>query len=99
MDSHAETDPRPPLTPEKTLILSPAIAQLEKILAEFDGITSEQHPELLRIKRESDEILQKKWAVLDKHSEYQRWMLERQLQCEIQCANEEIEDFGKPESD
>jgi hypothetical protein len=98
MDSPLEPNPEPSFSPEKTMILSPAIAQLEKLIAELDGVMSEQLPELLGIKRESDELLRKKLMNLDKQMEYQRGQLDRQLQYEIQSVNEEIEDFVKVDS-
>jgi hypothetical protein len=79
--------------PDKSMVLTPAIAQLERLLAELEAISNDVHPELLRVKRENEELLRQRWEALDKQTEYQHALLDRQLACELQSAREEIEDF------
>jgi septal ring factor EnvC (AmiA/AmiB activator) len=85
-----------PPGPAKTVILTPAIAQLEKCIAELESVINETHPELQRVKQENEEFLRQRYSTLDKQNEHQRGILARQLQCEIQAAEEGMEDFISP---
>jgi hypothetical protein len=80
--------------PEKTTVLTPVIAQLEKILAEVQSIQSDTHPELVRVKKEQAELFRQHCTQLDKYREHERRILEQQMKCEIQSARDELDDFA-----
>ncbi|OHT08992.1 hypothetical protein TRFO_22228 [Tritrichomonas foetus] len=84
MDSHSS---------EKAIVLTPAIATFEKIIAELSALNNDTHPELVKLKKEHDEIIQQRFSILDKYSEYQKKLIQQQYTCEIQQAQDEYEDF------
>jgi hypothetical protein len=79
--------------PDKTIILKPTISQVEKLIAEFQSLENDEHPEILRLKKEQDDLFRQQLSVLEQYKKHQRLLLERQCQCECQCADEELEDF------
>lgn len=83
--------------PEKSVVLTPAIAAFEKIIAEYKLLKEGRHPELEKLKKEQQEAQNQRFAVLDKFAEYQRQIIRQQYQCEVQQANEEYDNFVSSE--
>lgn len=78
---------------EKSIILTPAIANFEKIISELTSLENDTHPELVKLKKEHDDIISRKFSIFDKYSELEKNLIRAQCQCEIQQAQEEYEDF------
>jgi hypothetical protein len=65
---------------------------VEKLIAEFQSLENDEHPEILRLKQEQDDLFRWQVSVLEQYKKHQRLLL-GQCQCECQCADEELEDF------
>ena len=78
---------------EKVIVLTPAIATFERLAKELQSLRDGSHPELQRLKREHDELKKKKFDSLEKNAEYEIKFIEQQYRCEVQSAQEELEDF------
>jgi hypothetical protein len=78
---------------EKTVILTPAISFFEKLLAELESVQNGTHPDLLKVKREQDDMMKQQFTILDNYQHYQVQLFDRQNICEVQCAEDELADF------
>lgn len=78
---------------EKSIVLTPTIAAFEKIISELASLENDTHPELVKLKKEHDDMMSKKFSVLDRYSELEKNLIRAQCQCEMQQAQEEYEDF------
>jgi hypothetical protein len=84
---------KPVAPPEKVIVLTPVIAQVEKLLVEVESLENETHPDLVRMKKEQAETLQQQFAHLDNYLEHLKQLLEKQTKCEIQSIEDEMEEF------
>lgn len=78
---------------EKVLTLTPAIAAFERLAKEFQQVQDGTHPELDRVEREQKEEYRRKCEQLQKNSDYWKKLREKEYECEIQSAQDELEDF------
>ena len=62
-------------------------------MKELQLLKDGKHPELLKLKREQEEIRRQKFEVLNKNAEYEKKIIEQQYKFEVQSAHDELEDF------
>jgi LytS/YehU family sensor histidine kinase len=66
---------------------------VEKLLTDVESLQQDTHPDLIRMKKEQAETLRQEFAHLDNYLEHLKRLFEKQMQCEIQAVEEELEDF------
>ena len=78
---------------DKMLTLTPAISAFERLVKEFKQVHDGTHPELDKVEKEQREEYRRKCEQLQKNSDYWKRLREKEYECEIQSAQDELEDF------
>ena len=74
-------------------MLTPAVASFERLAQELQLLKEGKHPDLIKLKREQEEVRRQKFSILEKNAEYEKRIIDQQCRFEVQSAEDELEDF------